>query len=130
MICYPWQFEHIKQQSSKPETDSISDRDKVEIMNHSNVIFYDDGDSPIILVRKSLSADELTNMFFSALWTKVHSGSFTKEEMQDAVLKHLPSLFDVLELEDNRDKIIEDQKTTIETLQYALSKLSGKEVKQ
>ena len=49
--------------------------------------------------------------------------------MQDAVLKHLPSLFDVLELEDNRDKIIEDQKTTIETLKYAVLKLSGKEAK-
>lgn len=128
MLCYPWQFQQIQQQQSKP--DSISDRDKVEIINNSNVIFYNEDGTPIILVKNSLSADDLTKMFFSALWTKVHSGTFTKEEMQDAVLKHLPSLFDVLELEDNRDKIIEDQKTTIETLKYAVLKLSGKEAKQ
>lgn len=127
MICYPWQFQQIQQQH--PKQDSISDRDKVEIMNNSNVIFYDENGTPIVLVRKSLSADELTHMFFCALWTKVKSGTFSKEEMQDAVLKHLPSLFDVLELEDNRDKIIEDQKTTIETLKYAVLKLSGKEAK-
>ena len=98
-------------------------------MNNANVIFYNEDGTPIILVKNSLSANDLTKMFFSALWTKVHSGTFTKEEMQDAVLKHLPSLFDVLELEDNRDKIIEDQKTTIETLKYAVLKLSGKEAK-
>ena len=128
MLCYPWQFQQIHQQQSK--SDSISDRDKVEIINNSNIIFYTENGTPIILVKNSLSADDLTKMFFNALWTKVHSGTFTKEEMQDAVLKHLPSLFDVLELEDNRDKIIEDQKTTIETLKYAVLKLSGKEAKQ
>lgn len=127
MLCYPWQFQQIQQQQSK--TDPINDRDKVAIMNNANVIFYNEDGTPIILVKNSLSANDLTKMFFSALWTKVHSGTFTKEEMQDAVLKHLPSLFDVLELEDNRDKIIEDQKTTIETLKYAVLKLSGKEAK-
>lgn len=124
MICYPWQFQQIQQQQSK--NDSISDRDKAVIMDNSNIIFYNENNTPIVLVKKSLSADELTHMFFCALWTKVKSGAFSKEEMQDAVIKYLPHLFDVLDLEDGRDKIIEDQAITIESLQYALSKLSGK----
>lgn len=101
----------------------LNDEEQLALFKASYMIFYRADGKEQVLIRHDIDAERMVEAMFSTLWTRVWSGHVPKSEMARAVKRHMGALLSVLGISDDRDEMIEAQKTRIESLEYALSKL-------
>ena len=101
----------------------LNDEEQLALFKASYMIFYRADGKEQVLIRQDVDAERMVDAMFSTLWTRVWSGHIPKSEMARAVKRHVGALLSVLDITDDRDEVLEAQKTRIESLEYALSKL-------
>ena len=106
----------------QPKT--LTDAEKLEILNNSIFILYQRGSEMAATMRIGVAPDAFIEMLFRSLFMQTVIGATDKTAMANAVKKALPTFLDALGIEDEKDEIIEKQRQTIESLEYAITKLN------
>lgn len=108
--------------AQQPKT--LTDAEKLEILNNSIFILYQRGNEMAATMRIGVAPDAFIEMLFRSLFMQTAIGAADRTAMANAVKKALPTFLSALGIKDERDEIIEKQKQTIESLEYAITKLN------